>query len=504
LGFDQKNVLSLTSDSSNELELPTKDNIIRKLNYINSELGGGLLILGFSGHGIYKFGTPFLLTYETVNGNLLDLTDTAASISWLRRKLQTINAKQIILLLDACQNDPENAKGGADNDMSPEFKAAFEDLVIQPYQASAVLYATRPPERAYIDDEKFGFFSKAFAEGLTGLAEPSHHEPPVTLGQIVTYVQDVVPPRVRAMRNALQEPSNSISGYDLATVLADPSWIRPSPIGQQHKIHFQRVGTLNDCASLPSDSKIQITFKSRSRELYAPAGCEVSFFVEATDETDAAKVSLVNSRETTLAVPGRTFDTRDTVWSVEITNTGEAIRVSAFSLSMDLQNPGSLDFYSVASRRLNAISSKLVGRLPDSKYLSRLELVKTGMPLEGPLAQQSNYIEESNSLLLLSGSVTGSSTGNPTLHLDALLRSPHSPNLKSMDLDLDLRADNYRNLGDTASAICLFALFSDAIRTVKQKEVIQILRDEAYLALRQVATLSPELAALEAEVKGID
>jgi hypothetical protein len=168
-GFDSNNVLTLTSETTDskttdgkttdENELPTRDNIIRKLNQLKPKLAGGLLLVAFSGHGIYKFSTPFLLTYETVNHDVFDLTETAASVVWLRKKLQTVNAKQIILLLDACQTDPEAGMGFGDNTMSPEFKAAFEMLVVQPFQASAVLYATRPPERAYINDEKRGFFS---------------------------------------------------------------------------------------------------------------------------------------------------------------------------------------------------------------------------------------------------------------------------------------------------------------------------------------------------------
>jgi hypothetical protein len=54
VGLDPKNVFTLTSDARNDLELPTKDNIIRKLNYLNFNVGGGLLIVAFSGHGIQK------------------------------------------------------------------------------------------------------------------------------------------------------------------------------------------------------------------------------------------------------------------------------------------------------------------------------------------------------------------------------------------------------------------------------------------------------------------
>src|SRR5262249_43536023 len=72
-GFDAKNIETLTSDSQIDSELPRRDNIIWKLNQFKPRLGGGLLLVPFSGHRIYKFKKSYLLTYETNSGNAFDL-----------------------------------------------------------------------------------------------------------------------------------------------------------------------------------------------------------------------------------------------------------------------------------------------------------------------------------------------------------------------------------------------------------------------------------------------
>jgi hypothetical protein len=504
VGVDPSNVLTLTSDATNELELPTKDNIMRKLNYLNLKLGGGLLLVGFSGHGIYKFHTPFLLTYETVNGDMLDLTDTAASVSWLRRKLQTINAKQIILLLDACQNDPQSGKGDSDNNMSPEFKAAFEDLVIQPFQASAVLYATRPPERAYINDDKYGFFSAAFAEAVSGMAEPSNHQPPVTLGQVINYVDTNVKSTVKAVRNQVQEPSESIKGYSLSTVLADPSWIHLSSVNEtRHVIHFQRVGTVNDCARLPSETKIQVRLRSRTKEFYAPASCDLAFTIQGSDETDQAAISLVNAGVAGLTPPDKTFDTKDSLWTVDLSASGEAVRISAFDITGKSKVADDLDFYALAARRMNSLSGKLSSQLKGAQYLSGLELVRTGRAIDDSVSQQLGYAQQSNSLMLLSGAITSDSEGKAILHLYAFLRDKVGhPTPES--IDLSFQAENYRGLGDAISALILLALFEDAMRSQKNVQLVQLLREEAYLALKQLNPIPENLKAFESDLRGME
>lgn len=494
-GFDEKNVLTLSSESKNAEDLPTKDNIIVQLNSLKGRLAGGLLLVAFSGHGFYKFHTPFLLTYEAVDGDINDLTQTSLPVSSLQKKLQTINAKQIILLLDACQNDPESSKGNAgDNLMVREFAEAFENLVIQPNQASAVLYATRPPERAYINASNLGYFTEAVTEALSGKAHRSTGKPPVSLAELTSYIETEVPSRVEQAKQKKQEPDHRFIRYAGSTVLVDSSWIdSPFASGTAHRVHFQHIGATNDCASLPSNVRLRITLAQRAAIFYAPPGCDLDFLVPTDQQTGSARIELLDATDIELG-PKATFDTSELSWNVDIVSKGPAVRISGFDL---VDAPGSPDFYQIVQQRLGSIASK-VSVFPDLRYSEKLELVRTGRRSTGSLMQQSAYAKATNSLELISGQASIDPRGQNILHLAFLI--PRAGGGVPFTADVDVPLNDYPTLQAVSGSTLLFALLQDAIRTMKPIETIAHLREETLFELKQIDPLPPSLSLLLNEV----
>jgi hypothetical protein len=113
----------------------------------------------------------------------------------VKDRIKKIGVTQVLLVLDACRNDPVG-RANADNPMTAAYTRGFNfDLRNREVQAFATLYATEVGHRAYEYKEKGqGYFTWVLVEGLAGAAANEKGE--VTLANLVKYVQERVPKRV--------------------------------------------------------------------------------------------------------------------------------------------------------------------------------------------------------------------------------------------------------------------------------------------------------------------
>jgi len=122
--------------------------------------------------------------------------------------------RQVVLVLDACRNDPVG-RANADNPLTSTYVRGFNfDVHNREVTAFATLYATAVGERAYEYTEKRqGYFTWELVEGLKGAAANDKGE--VTLAALLTYVQDRVPKHVSADLGSGKEqrPFADIGGY---------------------------------------------------------------------------------------------------------------------------------------------------------------------------------------------------------------------------------------------------------------------------------------------------
>jgi hypothetical protein len=107
-----------------------------------------------------------------------------------------MGVQQVLVLLDACRNDPTAGRGDAPNPMSESYRSAFDfEGRNNQVEAFATLYATRVGQRAYeYSEKKHGYFTWGIVEGLKGGAANEKGE--ITLAGLERFIQDSVPRQI--------------------------------------------------------------------------------------------------------------------------------------------------------------------------------------------------------------------------------------------------------------------------------------------------------------------
>ena len=195
-GFPAEQVTLLASDQPVE-RLPTRGNILRRLSNMAAVVPPeGLLLISFAGHGIERGGQAFLLPSDSQVSNDVDLLEqTAINVAQVKDRIKKIGVKQVLMILDACRNDPVG-RANADNPLTSAYTRGFNfNLQNREVEAFATLYATEVGHRAYeYKEKKQGYFTWVLVEALKGGAANEKGE--VTLATLVKYLQDRVPKRV--------------------------------------------------------------------------------------------------------------------------------------------------------------------------------------------------------------------------------------------------------------------------------------------------------------------
>jgi tetratricopeptide (TPR) repeat protein len=214
-GFPQDQVILLSTDQPLERQ-PTRVNILRRLSNLSTAVPkDGLLLVSFAGHGMERGGQAFLLPADAqISDQISFLEETAISMNRVKERIKETGVGQVLLLLDACRNDP-GGRADAPNNLSNAYTNAFNfDTRNREVQAFATVYATGIGQRAYeYTEKKQGYFSWAVVEGLKGGAANDKGE--VTLSQLVKYVQETVPKRLAIDLGSTkqQKPFAVIEGY---------------------------------------------------------------------------------------------------------------------------------------------------------------------------------------------------------------------------------------------------------------------------------------------------
>lgn len=215
-GFPADQVVLLATDEPSA-RLPTRGNILQRLSNLASVVPkDGLLLVSFSGHGIERNAQAFLLPSDARAANdVALLEETAISVTRRRDRIRATGVGQVIVLLDACRNDPVGGRADSTNALSTAYTRGFNfDVANKEVQAFATIYATSMGDRAYEYTEKRqGYFTWAVVEGLRGAAAGTDGR--VTLAGLVRYVQEAVPKRIGVDLGAgkRQRPFATIEGY---------------------------------------------------------------------------------------------------------------------------------------------------------------------------------------------------------------------------------------------------------------------------------------------------
>jgi hypothetical protein len=214
-GFPSDQVILMTTSQPDERQ-PTRVNILRRLSNLASVVPkDGLLLVAFAGHGMERANQAFLLPSDAqISDDVTFLEETAVSVSRMKDRIRATGVAQVVLMLDACRNDP-GGRADAPNPLTTAYTRAFNfDIRNREVTAFATLYATAIGQRAYeYTEKKQGYFTWAIVEGLKGGAANEHGE--VTLASLLKFVQETVPKRIGIDLGAgkQQRPFAVVEGY---------------------------------------------------------------------------------------------------------------------------------------------------------------------------------------------------------------------------------------------------------------------------------------------------
>lgn len=219
-GFPQDQVVLLSPDQGAELK-PTRQNIIKWLSRLSKSASkDGILFISFSGHGVEINKEAFLLASDSeISDSVRAMSESSVKIDSIRDIVQENSIPQVMLVLDACRNDPRKSQGSQSNLLSESYLKGFDFYnKDKGVLAAATFYATSPGERSYEDTEKKrGYFTTALIEALKGRAANEKGE--VTFEQLEAYVQDRVFELVDG-KNISQVPQFKYKGYTKSSVVA--------------------------------------------------------------------------------------------------------------------------------------------------------------------------------------------------------------------------------------------------------------------------------------------
>jgi Flp pilus assembly protein TadD len=214
-GFPRDQVILLSTSEPLERQ-PTRVNVLRRLSNLSTTIPkDGLLLVSFAGHGMERSGQAFLLPSDAqISDSISFLEETAISMARVKSWIKETGVGQVVVLLDACRNDP-GGRADAPNPLSNTYVNAFNfDVRNREVQAFATIYATGIGQRAYeYTEKKQGYFSWAVVEGLRGAAANDKGE--VTLAELVKFIQDTVPKRITVDLGSTkqQKPFAIVEGY---------------------------------------------------------------------------------------------------------------------------------------------------------------------------------------------------------------------------------------------------------------------------------------------------
>jgi len=118
-GFDEDQIIVLTNDQDRSRR-PTRLNILRYLSNLKALVPkGGLLLFSFAGHGIENNRRAFIIPSDAVyTDDIKLLQQTAIDVETIKEGIKDSEATQVLILLDACRNDPLNGRADSVNPLT--------------------------------------------------------------------------------------------------------------------------------------------------------------------------------------------------------------------------------------------------------------------------------------------------------------------------------------------------------------------------------------------------
>lgn len=315
-GFPEKQVILMTTDSTDADLIPNRGNVLDQLDKLSRQIPEeGLLLFSFSGHGVSIGKDAFLIPSDgKIYENPELLRERSIDVLRIRKAIEATKATQVLMLLDACRNDPLKGKGDEPNRLTEAYNNGFSfDTKNKGISAFATIYATSFGDRAFefLDKQtnKYrGFFSYAIEEGLQGKAANQKGE--ITLGGLIDYIEKNVKDRVYVEMNKRQVPYPTTEGFNNSNLVLAISRNTPVPEKKDNQTNseVQTKPRINDPIQKPTKTvkfaEIEQSFKANLFDEAINLGKE---YLNLNPDDKTANfyvgISFLNKQETDLSLP---------------------------------------------------------------------------------------------------------------------------------------------------------------------------------------------------------
>lgn len=181
-GFDK--LIVLRDGAEGTALQPSRNNIVNHIETLLEIVNeNDLVFVAFSGHGVHIGGESYVCPSDA---RLDRAEETMISVDELYEMLRKCRARQKVVMIDACRNDPTaGRKGPADKESAIAFARA-----IQSPPKGIILFSSCGPKQYSIEDSKFesGVFMHFVCKGLQGAAAFPGNDV-VTVASLYSYVE---------------------------------------------------------------------------------------------------------------------------------------------------------------------------------------------------------------------------------------------------------------------------------------------------------------------------
>lgn len=200
-GFPEDHVFLVQTEAADSKYLPFKANIEKQLKMVLGFAGpNDLVVVAFSGHGLYLDGARYLCPTEAD----VDRSETLISVDDVYKQLQGSQASLKVFIVDACRNDP---RPSGRKSASPKQDLAALGKAFEQPPPGIVLLSSCAAGEISMESEKFGHgvFMNFLLEGLDGKADENTDEI-VSLSEAADYAGRMTKVFVARTYNDSQRP----------------------------------------------------------------------------------------------------------------------------------------------------------------------------------------------------------------------------------------------------------------------------------------------------------
>jgi uncharacterized caspase-like protein len=196
VGVPRDQIFLYTTEATVSTEMPRLTNLVYRLEWLKDKVQPqDTVFFYFAGHGVETGGETFLLMDNADNRSKATLTLSTLNATLLFSLLEECKAKDTLVVLDACRNDPAAGRGSQDNPMTEAMSRGLVFKPVAPHETKernlATLFACNVGERSYEWPEKgHGYFTYYLVQGLKSGAAASAGK--ITLGGLSKYVRKEV------------------------------------------------------------------------------------------------------------------------------------------------------------------------------------------------------------------------------------------------------------------------------------------------------------------------